>query len=129
MLPRPQWLQLAGAEADHALLRADARRNLLMVARVIGWSADRRTLRSRPTIGRIMAVTGLAERTVQRWCRWLEARGLLQVLEEGTTPQFRPGLLARGHAGNLAREWRLAVPPVWPVEESGTPPLGFDLED
>ncbi len=43
------------------------------------------------------------------WLRWLEERGLLDVLEAGTTPQFRPGAWAsEGH--NLAREWRLTVP-------------------
>lgn len=125
VLPRAQWLRLAQDEADRAQLRADARRNLLAVARVIGWSADRRTLRSRPTLARIIAATGLSKRCVQGWCRWLEARGLLEVLEPGATPQHRPSLLRRGHAGNLAREWRLTVPP---VERSCTPPWLFDLQ-
>jgi Helix-turn-helix domain len=84
-------LRLAGDEADLALPRADARRNLLAVARVIGWSADRRSGRSRPTLARIVKVSGLSLRTVQRWCRWLEQRGLLTVLEPGVTAQYRPG--------------------------------------
>lgn len=126
VLPRAQWLRLAQDEADRAQLRADARRNVLAVARVIGWSADKHTLRSRPTLARIINATGLTRRCVQHWCRWLEARGLLEVLEPGTTPQYRPTLLRRGHAGNLAREWRLTVPP---VEQSCTPPVVSDLEE
>jgi len=93
---------------------------MLAVARVVGWSADWQTLRSRPTLARLIERTGLAERTVQRWLRWLEARGLLEVIEPGTTPQFRPGVL---HASdpNLAREWVLTRPPNSAVNETGTP--------
>jgi DNA-binding transcriptional ArsR family regulator len=90
---------------------------VLAVARVVGWSADARTGRSRPTLARIMTVTGLSLRTVQRWTRWLEERGLLDVIEPGTTPRFRPGILT-AEDGNLAREWRLTLPA---VHESGTP--------
>jgi hypothetical protein len=71
-----------------------------------------------------MAATGLSKRCVQRWCRWLEERGLLAVLEPGTTPQFRPAILALG-TGNLAREWQLAAAV---VERSCTPPLPGDLD-
>jgi hypothetical protein len=78
-----RWLRLAADAADAALLRADARRNLLSVARVIGWSADPPTGRARPTIAHIMAATGLGKRIAQRWCRWLETHGLLEVLKPG----------------------------------------------
>jgi hypothetical protein len=57
---------------------------------------------------------------VQNWCRWLERRGLLAVLEPGTTAQFRPGILALG-TGNLAREWQLTPSP---GHETCTPPPG-----
>lgn len=123
VIPRATWLRLAADKADRALLRADARRNVLAIARVIGWSANPRTGRSRPTLARIMTVTGLGKRTVQRWCRWLETRGLLEVLEEGTTPDYRPALLALAEPGNLAREWRLTAP----VHGTGTPPVVSDL--
>src|ERR1019366_3423801 len=53
------------------------------------------------------------KRTVQRWLRWLETRGLLEVLIEGSTPQYRAGIL-HGDGGNDAREWRL-------VDSTGTP--------
>jgi hypothetical protein len=124
VIPRAAWLRLAVDEADRALLRADARRNVLAIARVIGWSADPRTGRSRPTLARIMAATGLCRRTVQNWTRWLERRGLLDVLEPGTTPDYRPALLALG-TGNLAREWRLTIPA---VQRTCTPPVDLDLE-
>jgi len=105
-----RWLRLAEDEIDAALLRADAHRNLLAIARVIGWSADWRTGRSRPTLAKLMGVTGLSRRCVQYWLRWIEERGLLTVLEPGTTPRFRPGILYRAGSSNLAREWRLAAP-------------------
>lgn len=123
VIPQATWLRLAVDEADRALLRADARRNVLAIARVIGWSADPRTGRSRPTLARIMAASGLSRRTVQNWTRWLERRGLLDVLEVGTTPDYRPALLALG-TGNLAREWRLTV---HAVHGTCTPPVDLDL--
>jgi hypothetical protein len=124
VIPRAQWLRLAADEADAALLRADARRNLLAVARVIGWSADKHTGRSRPTLARIMAATRLSRRCVQMWCRWLEAHGLLAVLEQGATPQYRPALYALGK-GPQAREWRLSASP---GDGTCTPPLVLDLD-
>lgn len=117
-------MRLAADEADLALLRADARRNLLAVARVIGWSADPRTGRSRPTLARIMTASGLSRRCVQGWCRFLEQHGLLDVLEPGTTPQYRPALYALGK-GNQAREWRLTASP---GDGTCTPPVDPDLD-
>jgi len=112
-----EWLRVAEEEIGAALLRSDAHRNLLRIARLIGWSADWRTGRSRPTLARLQAVTGLSRRCVQRWCRWLEIHGLLVVLEPGVTPRFRPGILYRRGGSNLAREWQLALP----VDRTGTP--------
>jgi hypothetical protein len=119
-LPPPsqaRWLRATEEEIGAALLRRDAHRNALMIARLIGWSADWRSGHSRPTLARLMAVTGLSRRTCQRWCRWLEIRGLLVVLEPGVTPRFRPGILYRCGSSNLAREWQLALP----VDRTGTP--------
>ena len=70
-----------------------------------------------------MAVSGLSRRCVQNWLRWLEDRGLVDVLEPGTTPQFRPGAWA-AEGRNLAREWQLTDPS---VDLSCTPPSeGFN---
>jgi len=102
------------------VLRSDGLATLLTIARGIGWAAEWRTGRSRPTIARLMEVSGRSRRTVQYWCRWLEDRDLLTVLEPGTTPQFRPAILRSLPAtlgsdnpdeGNLAREWVLTLPP------------------
>src|SRR5260370_245323 len=104
-------------------LRPDARHHRLTIARFIKACADWRTLRSRPTLARIIAhpadlalgqadepgrCQGLSERCVQYHCRALEDDGWLAVLDPGTTSEFRPWAL---HAGepNLAREWRPTV--------------------
>jgi hypothetical protein len=117
VLGQARWLHLAEDEIDAAWLRADGRRNALVIARAVGWAADWHTGRSRPTLARLMEVSGLSLRTVQRWTRWLEQRGLLVVVEAGATAEFRPGILRRGDP-NLAREWLLAVPA---GDSTGTP--------
>ena len=118
-----EWLRLAEDVVGAALLRADAHRNLLSIARCLGWAADWRTSRTRPTLARLIDVSGLSRRCVQNWLRWLEQRGLLRVTEPGTTPQFRPGLLRCPDSGNLAREWLLSRP----VDVTCTP-TGSDLD-
>jgi hypothetical protein len=123
VVPQRRWLALAQDVVDAAWLREDARRNVLVIARAIGWSADWHTGRSRPTMARLVEVSGVSLRTVQRWTRWLETAGLLVVTEPGVTPEFRPGIL-RGRGGNLAREWQLADPF---ADESVTPSRN-DLE-
>jgi hypothetical protein len=117
LVSQATWLRVAEEEIGAAPLRSDAHGNLLRIARLIGWSADWYTGRSRPTLARLQAVTGLSRRTCQRWCRWLEIRGVLVVLEPGVTPRFRPGILYRRGSSNLAREWQLALP----VDRTGTP--------
>lgn len=102
-------------------LRVDAHANLLIVTRTVGWAANWETLRTRPTIRVLMERTGLGKRTVQRWLRWLEAAGLLEVLEPGTTPRFRPAILGRRGDPNLAREWVLTDPDADPVDRTGIP--------
>jgi hypothetical protein len=116
-VPQRRWLALAQDVVDAAWLREDARRRVLVIARAIGWSADWHTGRSRPTMARLVEVSGLSLRTVQRWCRWLENAGLLVVTEPGTTPDFRPGIL-NGCGSNLAREWQLVDPAVTPSQEN-----------
>jgi IclR helix-turn-helix domain len=119
-----RWLRLAEDVIDAAWFRADARRNVLTIARLIGWAADWRTGRSRPTLARLMERSGLSRSSVKRWCRWLEQRGLLAVTEPGTTPQYRPGILYRADGSNLAREWQLAFP-----ADTTEPPSGFSLRE
>jgi hypothetical protein len=117
---RAAWFTAVESHPDTELLRADGRESMLAIAYTLGWAADAATMTTRPTLARCMEVSGKCRRTVQNWWRWLEARGFLLVLEEGTTPQYRPAILRRGAESNLAREWRLVVPS---VEASCTPGL------
>jgi hypothetical protein len=118
---RPAWFSVVEDHPDAELLRADARETMLAIAYTLGWSADPETMTTHPTLARCMEVSGKSRRTVQRWWRWLEARSLLYVLEEGTTPRYRPAILRRGDEGNLARTWCLTRP----VHSSVTPGFGF----
>ena len=121
-----EWLRLAADVVGAAQLRADAHRNVLTIVRCLGWSADWRTSRTRPSMAGLVRRTGLSLRTCQRWCRWLERAGLLVVIEEGTTPRYRSMLHMAD--GNLAREWQLSRPAEVPFKEAVTPSgLGFDL--
>jgi hypothetical protein len=113
-------------DPDLAVLRRDRRGGILAVASDLAGCAGWRSLRAFPTRAGCAARTGLSERTVTRAWRWLEARGFLKVLEPGTTPRFRPGVLHAlrpDKAGeNLAREWLLTCPGEPPVQETVTPP-------
>jgi hypothetical protein len=71
-----------------------------------------------------MTASGLSRRCVQGWCRVLERHGLLDVVEPGATPQYRPALYALGK-GNQAREWRLTASP---GDGTCTPPVDPDLD-
>ncbi|MGR6921261.1 hypothetical protein ACU635_44055 [[Actinomadura] parvosata] len=108
-----EWLRTLKEDAEVLELRADGYTNLLRVAHLIGWSADWATMCSRPTIARIVAVTGLSLATVKRWVRWLRHRGWLGTVEQGSTCRYRKGtqagLLDDG-LGNRAAVWVLAVP-------------------
>jgi hypothetical protein len=104
-----RWLDHARRAIDAAGLRADAARNAAHLAELIAAHADGRTLRARPTMGRLVDLSGLSRRTCQTWCRFLERAGFLAVLEHGVTPRFAPDRLS-GEDGNLAREWALTLP-------------------
>jgi hypothetical protein len=127
------WIARLAAAPAVTGLRPDARRHRLAIASFIRACADWRSLRSRPTLARVIAYTaqrglgqldddghpqGLSERCVQYHLRALEQAGWLAVLEEGTTWEFRPWALHR-HDPNLAREWRLT----FGDRTSCTPPL------
>lgn len=94
-------------------LRCDGYANLMRVANLIVWGADWDTMCSRPTIQRIVGVTGLAKPTVKRWVRWLRDRGWLGVVEQGSTCRYRKGTqagLVDDGLGNRAAVWVLCVP-------------------
>ena len=98
------------ADAEWPTLRRDHRETLLTILRAMAWAVDPETMLTRPTIDRLMKVTGRSERSVQRWLRWIESTPLVEVTEPGTTPRFRPGILRDSQRRKLAREWRLTPP-------------------
>jgi hypothetical protein len=104
------WLRTFKEDPEVLGLRRDGYANLMRVANLIAWHADWDTMCSRPTIKRIVEVTGLAKPTMKRWVRWLRERGWLGVVEQGTTCRYRKGtmagLLADG-LGNRAAAWVL----------------------
>jgi len=90
-------------------MRADRRATILAVAGEMARVAEYGAMTSRPTRAACERAAGRAPRSVQRAWRWLE-RQYAVVLQEGTTPQFSPGVLAPDD-GNQARLFRLVLPP------------------
>ena len=110
--PRDQRHWLAALERQDWVeeIRADGRANLLRVARLVALYASWQTLESRPTWARLLARTGLSERTVARWLQELRVRGWLAHLEHGSTPAHRPMVLAQLGEGNRAAVYGLRIP-------------------
>jgi len=109
--PRDQrhWLASLRRQEWVRDIRADGRANVLAVARLVALSASWQTLESRPTWGRLVARSGLSERTVARWLQELRVRGWLAHLERGSTPAHRPSVLAHLD-GNRAAVYGLRIP-------------------
>ncbi|TDD17240.1 hypothetical protein [Nonomuraea diastatica] len=108
-----EWLRTLKEDAEVLDLRCDGYANLLRIANLIAWAADWATMCSRPTLARLIEVTGLATATVKRWVRWLRQHGWLGVVEQGSTCRFRKGTMAGlvdDGLGNRAAVWVLAVP-------------------
>jgi hypothetical protein len=109
--PRDQrhWLSALRRQDWVRDIRADGQANLLTVARLVALSAGWETLESRPTWARLLARSGLSERTVARWLQELRVRGWLAHLERGTTPAHRSMVLAH-LTGNRAAVYGLRIP-------------------
>jgi hypothetical protein len=109
--PRDQrhWLAVLRRQDWVRDIRADGRANVLAVARLMALYASWQTLESRPTWERLVARSGLSERTVARWLQELRVRGWLVHLEHGSTPAHRPSVLAH-LAGNRAAVYGLRIP-------------------
>ncbi len=115
---------------DTAALRAHARENLTRLSWVLSSMACWEDRTVRPTWSVLQARTGLSRRSVARWLAWLRSRGLLGIVEAGTTPRFAPMALAAG-ARNRASVYVLCVPQtargeprrVGTAQETGTPTL------
>jgi hypothetical protein len=109
--PRDQghWLVALRRQEWVHQIRADGRTNLLAVARLVALYASWQTLESRPTWERLVARSGLSQRTVARWLQELRVRGWLAHLERGSTPAHRPTVLAHLD-GNRAAVYGLRIP-------------------
>ena len=109
--PRDQghWLLVLRRQEWVRDIRADGRANVLAVARLVALSASWQTLESRPTWDRLVARSGLSQRTVARWLQELRVRGWLAHLEHGSTPAHRPSVLAH-LSGNRAAVYGLRIP-------------------
>jgi hypothetical protein len=110
--PRDQlhWLSALRRQDWVCRIRADGRANLLTVARLVALHASWETLESRPTWERLVARSGVSERTVARWLQELRVRGFLAHLEHGSTPAHRPMVLAHLGEGNRAAVYGLRIP-------------------
>jgi hypothetical protein len=110
--PRDQWHWFSALrrQAWVGQIRADGRANVLAVARLVALYAGWETLESRPTWVRLVARSGLSERTVARWLQELRVRGWLAHLERGSTPAHRPMVLTQQLAGNRAAVYGLRIP-------------------
>jgi hypothetical protein len=103
------WLSALRRQEWVRDIRADGRANVLTVARLVALYAGWETLESRPTWARLLARSGLSERTVARWLQELRVRGWLAHLEQGSTPAHRPMVLAH-LSGNRAAVYGLRIP-------------------
>jgi hypothetical protein len=131
------FVRAVAEHSDTVALRAHARENLTRLAWVLSSMASWESLTVRPTWPVLQARTGLSRRSVARWLAWLRARGLLGIVESGTTPRFVPMALAVG-TGNRASVYVLCVPQTVPPEprrgsgtqETGTPTLlGLEVKN
>jgi hypothetical protein len=117
---RSQRAYLAALLADPELagLRADAHRAVLEVARILARFADWHTMTAWRPRARICAEVGssrdprrpLSVSTFKACRRWLEGHGYLGLVEGGTTPLFRAGVLADPEQGNRCPLYVLATP-------------------
>jgi hypothetical protein len=112
------YLAALVADPELAELRADARRSVLEVARVLARWATWRTMTAWRPRARICAEVGssrdpdrpLSVSAFKSCRRWLETHGYLGLVEGGTTPLFRAGVLADPCEQNRCPVYVLATP-------------------
>jgi hypothetical protein len=103
------FLRAVDEHPGTAVLRADGREHLAAIAWVLASTASWADLSTRPTWALLQQRSGLSRAAVARWLAWLRARGLLGVIETGTTPRFAPMALA-ADAENRAALYQLCTP-------------------
>ncbi len=93
MLHPPAWLRLVEAVIVEEAGRRDLRRHLLAYVAALAFRArgDATIVLTRAEAADLLGVT---ERTVSNLRRWLDDRGLLLTIEDGTTPRYRGESLA-----------------------------------
>ena len=117
------WLKDVLEHMTAAGWRSDRERHWTAIARVIALHADWRTRCTRPGWERVAALAGdagaggqrrpLSRATVARCIAWLRAAGFLGVVESGSTPLIRTGVLyglSDAGAVNLAAVYVLTTP-------------------
>ena len=106
------WIRAVEAHPAFAQFRVDAHANLMAVAWVLARSADWTALTTRPTWSHVSRLAGIRRSTVAKYLRLLREEGLLGVVETGSTPLIRTGVLyglVPAGAGNRAAEYVLCV--------------------
>ena len=112
------YLAVLLTDPELAELRADARRSVLEVARVLARWASWRTMTAWRPRARICAEVGssrdpgrpLSVSAFKSCRRWLEDHGYLGLVEGGTTPLFRAAVLAESAEGNRCPLYVLTTP-------------------
>jgi hypothetical protein len=105
------WLDHVKAHPDYLALRSDRQANWREIIGILALRADWTDRTTRPTWPLIAREAHVSRATVARCIAWLIARGLLGVVESGTTPMFRCGVLygLDPDAENRAAEYVLTV--------------------
>lgn len=112
------WIRAVESHPDCGMLRADAHRNVTQLVWVLARWADWQTMTSRPGWDTLMSTTGLSRATVAAWLRWLRERGLLVVVEHGTTPRFTPRAERRDDDRNTAAVYLLTATSQVPADRA-----------
>lgn len=102
----PAWVRAVDAHPDTASLRNDSRETLRRIVWALA-AAARPDSTTAPTWETLAAQTGRSRATVARWLAWLRTRGLLTVIETGSTTATRGGPAALATSGNLAAIYAL----------------------
>lgn len=108
------WLRAVQDSSELGVLRADTLASTMAVVRLLAWTADWRSMTTRPTLAVLVERSGLSRATVGRALRRLRAAGLLGVVAAGRSALYAT---ARG-GGAEAAVYVLAepVPPAGEVE-------------
>ena len=105
---------------DYVALRAGQQRNWREIIGVLARFPDWTDRTTKPTWARITREADVSRATVARCIAWLVERGLLSIVETGSTPLLRCGVLYGINPGeaNRAAEYALTVRAAKPKRRS-----------